>query len=59
MSRFDPQVFWKPDTFPKVEEVDLTPDAIDDPLSKLADEVRRSIRIEVSNFLSRYGHVTR
>jgi hypothetical protein len=41
--RFDPQTFWRRDTFPKVEEVDLTPDPIDDPLSKLADEVRRRI----------------
>src|SRR5581483_9882959 len=41
--RFNPQTFWKPDTFPKVEEGDLTPDAIDDPLSKLADEVRIAV----------------
>jgi hypothetical protein len=41
--RFDPQTFWKPDTFPKVEEQDLTPHAIDDPLSKLADEVRKAL----------------
>ncbi|MGH9971967.1 MAG: FRG domain-containing protein [Pyrinomonadaceae bacterium] len=41
--RFDPLTFWKPDTFPKVEEADLTPQAFDDPLSKLADEVRQAL----------------
>jgi len=41
--RFDPLTFWKPDTFPKVEEADLTPHALDDPLSKLADEVRQAL----------------
>jgi hypothetical protein len=41
--RFDPQTFWKPDTFPKVEEADLTPHALDDPLSKLAEEVRTAL----------------
>lgn len=42
--RFNPQTFWKPDTFPKVEEADLTPDPIDDPLSKLADDIRRAVQ---------------
>lgn len=42
--RFDPNKFWKRDTFPKVSKDALYPTANEDPLYKLALEVKQSLR---------------
>jgi len=41
--RFDPRTFWETDTFPKVEEGALYPAASEDPLYKLALEVKNTL----------------
>lgn len=44
--RFDPQSFWKPDHFPKVEEPDLYPDA-KDPLFDFANQIKILLGAEI------------
>lgn len=43
--RFDPKTFWKSDTFPKVAYKALYPPSQRDPLSTIAEEVKRTIGV--------------
>ena len=43
--RFDPSTFWKPDAFPKVEGKALYPSSANDPLRKMADQLKTELHL--------------